>query len=367
MSEKFDQSHISEHLPDKEFNKEKSKEYIERLVLLFKSHFNSLGYTEEPPLLVTSGIDPTVRFIGSHISVLKPYLLEDRIPEEGLYIKQDCLRTRNTNKLFDDEYNPNWGSYFPSIGALNNPDQLEQSCSNAFSFLQKALGVSNKDLLIRIHSSDNDLLDACEKTVATISKEVDTKPLSFYRHKIGVKGVRGRNFNIAIRNAKSGEFADIGNIIMLENDKQGLGVETALGSTMILKQMFGLEHVQDCLPVLGLEKIENEAIKRKFEDSIITSSLLFGEGLRPFGQHNRNRILKEYVRSLSYFRAKSGINIDDLEQMITSFQERAPFDTDPSVPHLLIDIIKALERDLESRQKLTTNELKTKQALSKPE
>lgn len=70
----------------------------------------------------------------------------------------------------------------------------------------------------------------------------------------------------------------------MENNKKRLGTEIARGTSTILKQLHGLDHVQDCTPVIGLETIENQAIRRKFEDAIITSTVLHREGLRPFGQ-----------------------------------------------------------------------------------
>lgn len=38
----------------------------------------------ENPVLITSKIDKSVDFIGSKISTLKHYILENNIPDEGL-------------------------------------------------------------------------------------------------------------------------------------------------------------------------------------------------------------------------------------------------------------------------------------------
>ena len=84
------------------FLPEIAKEHVESLVTDFKEHYASLGYQEEPPVQISSGVDPTVRFIGSHISVFKPYLAEGIAPNPGLFMRQDCLRTRNADKLLDD-------------------------------------------------------------------------------------------------------------------------------------------------------------------------------------------------------------------------------------------------------------------------
>ena len=205
-------------------------------------------------------------------------------------------------------------------------------------------------------------MDVCKKHYKDANLEVDTRKLDYYRHKLGMEGVWGRNFNIALRDSNRDSFSDIGNIILIESAERQLGVEIALGSTTILKQLHGLDHVQDCTPVAGLN-LESEAIKRKFEDSIITSTVLYREGLRPFGQHNRSRILKQYVRSLSYFRAKSKLGIGSLSQIISGFEKREFPESTERIYDIIVESVKAYENELFSKKDLTDDEKKIKDAL----
>jgi hypothetical protein len=121
------------------------------------------------------------------------------------------------------------------------------------------------------------LLDIAKECYGEDRLELDSRKIEYYRHKIGMQGVRGRNFNIALRNPDAEGFTDIGNIIVLENNKKRLVIEIALGTNTILKQLHGLDHVQDCTSVIGLETIENQAIRRKFEDAIITTTYCIGK------------------------------------------------------------------------------------------
>jgi len=348
---------------DKEkFSPETAKDHVELLVADFKGYYSLLGYKEEPPVQISSGVDPTVRFIGSHISVFKPYLGENNVPTPGIFMRQNCLRTRNADKLLDDDYFPNWGSYFPSIGAITPPERLQEACDETFDLFEKQLAISPENLLIRISSADTDLIDACKQRYGGDNLEIDSRKPEYYRHNIGMEGVRGRNFNIALRNPNGEGFADIGNIILLEDAQKQLGVEIALGSTTILKQLYGLDHVQDCTPVIGLNT-ENETIRRKFEDAIITSAVLYREGLRPFGQNNRNRILKQYVRSLSYFRAKSGISIENLSQIVSNFEKREFPESTDQVAGVVIEFVKAFENELLVKKNLTDDDKKIKESL----
>jgi hypothetical protein len=341
------------------FSPEEAKEHVESLINNFKDYYTSLGYQEVSSVQITSGIDSTVRFIGSHISVFKPYLAEERVPTPGVYMRQDCLRTRNVEKLLDDSFFPNWGSYFSSIGALSAPERLKEVCDEVSDFLEKKLLIAPENILIRISSTDGDLLDITRECYSERRMEIDSRKIEYYRHKIGMEGISGRNFNIALRNPDTEGFADIGNIIILEDGEKRLGIEIALGTSTILKQLHGLEHVQDCTPVIGLETIENQAIRRKFEDAIITSTVLYREGLRPFGQHNRNRILKQYVRSLSYFRGKTGMDIDQLQQIISNFENKEfQSPTEDLSAETIIEFVKAFENELFIKKELTDDEKK---------
>jgi hypothetical protein len=347
----------------KRFSPEEAKDHVESLVSDFKDHYDSLGYKEVPSVKITSGIDPTVRFIGSHISVFKPYLAEDRVPSPGVYMRQDCLRTTNVERLLDDSYFPNWGSYFSSIGALSAPERLKEACNEVYDFLKNKLLIAPENILIRISSADSDLLDIAKESYGEDRLELDSRKIDYYRHKIGMQGVRGRNFNIALRNPDAEGFTDIGNVIVLENDKKRLGIEIALGTSTILKQLHGLDHVQDCTPVIGLETIENQAIRRKFEDAIITTTVLYREGLRPFGQRNRNRILRKYVRSLSYFKGKTGMETDQLQRIIFNFEIREFQSTENSCAETIVKFVRAFEDELFIKKDLTDDERKIVESL----
>lgn len=330
------------------FLPEHARERVDSLASDFKDFFGVLGYKEIRPIEISSGFDDSVLFIGSHISVFKPYLTEDNLPEPGVYMCQDCLRVRNANKLLDDNYCPNLGSYFTSLGALASPERLNNTCFETFVFFEKVLGIDKSNIMIRVSSADEDLLDACGQYYGSDNLEIDTKDPSYYSHRIGMEGIHGRSFNIALQDNNLNGFSDVGNIIVLENDEKKIGVEIALGATTILKQLYDLDHVQDCNPVIGLEKIKNESIRRKFEDAIATSVVLYNEGLRPFGKCNRNRILKKYVLSLGYFMTKSGMSFEDLEKVISDFTQRQ-LGPNSEVAYAIMESVKNLESKKTSR------------------
>jgi len=250
------------------------------------------------------------------------------------------------------------------LGALSAPERLKEACNEVYDFLKNKLLIAPENILIRISSADSDLLDIAKECYGEDRLELDSRKIEYYRHKIGMEGVRGRNFNIALRNPDGEGFTDIGNVIVLENDKKRLGIEIALRTSTILKQLHGLDHVQDCTPVIGRETIENQAIRRKFEDAIITTTVLYREGLRPFGQHNRNRILKKYVRSLSYFRGKTGMETDQLQRIIFNFEIREfQLPTENSCAETIVEFVRAFQNELFIKKDLTDDERKIVESL----
>ncbi|MDQ1344248.1 MAG: hypothetical protein QG650_968 [Patescibacteria group bacterium] len=107
--------------------------------------------------------------------------------------------------------------------------------------------------MVRANSSDKDLMGSLVEYVSATGRnfpiEYDSKPREYYQHKIGLEGIVGRNFNIALRNAATGAFNDVGNVIAIESDSRSYGTEIALGATVILQQTFGLSSMHELGPM----------------------------------------------------------------------------------------------------------------------
>jgi len=337
------------------------KEQVKLLIKNFKEHFSSLGYIEEPSVKITSGIDPTVRFIGSPISVFKSYL-KSNIPYPGIFMYQDCLRTQNANKMLDDEYLPSWGSFFPNTGAVTQPKRLTYGCNETFEYIEKKLGIDIDKVIVRISSTDKDLLKICKSLLNENNIDIDSRDINYYRHKIGIDGVWGRNCNIALKKSNDEGYSDIGNLVIIENSESIICLEISIGVSTILKEIYGLDHVLDLTPVLGLEFVEKK-YRRKFEDALITCIVLFRENLNPFGQKNANRIFKKYIQSISYFRAKCKFNLNKLESIISEFEEREFPESFKYITNSMIETIEVIEHRILNRNNLTKDQQIIKKAL----
>lgn len=153
-------------------------------------------------------------------------------------MSQPCIRTRNLKNYKNDDFYPNWGSYFPSLGILTKPERLEDITKQTYTFIQEQWNIDPHDIKIRINARDTDLMDLAHSMFKSEMFEVDTMQTKYYRHKLGVDGVWGRNFNLALRDYEKDAFSDIGNVIILENQDKPLRIEIALGSSTVLKQIY---------------------------------------------------------------------------------------------------------------------------------
>lgn len=312
------------------FKREDSHSYMTEMIDDYIAFFKKNGYKFHESIKISSGIDPSVHFIGSHISVLKPYFLNDKLPFPGYVMTQPCVRTRNLKKYNDDNFYPNWGSMFHSLGTVALPQELENVTKETYQFMQEVWGINKSDIQVRISTVDDDLMVVSKKIFPSSMMEIDANPLVYYRHKLGVEGVWGRNFNFALRDKKTGGFSDIGNVIILENNEKQLGIEIALGTSTIMKLTQGLSHVLECHPLVGLEKLSNQAVRIQMEDAIITSMALYNDGLRPSNMHITNRLMKKYLDVLKNHLPKTGIKVTEFENILSAYEKRE-FNNDNSI------------------------------------
>jgi hypothetical protein len=292
-------------------------DYLQTMHDSYREHMTKAGYTEHDSVPVTSGVDPTVRFVGSHISVLKPYLLEGRVPHNGYSMTQKCIRSRNTRTLLDDDADPKYGSFFTSLGGIAPTGSLNKVCEDVVALIDD-LGIDASDIRAHVSSEDQDLVRVCQATFSPGNILYDTQPATYYQHRFGVEGMSGRNFNVALPSPITHEYEDVGNIIVIESDGGGLGVEIALGDTTVLKQLCGLDHILDAYDIALPQDQLSPVLIRKMKDAIMTSVVLLQEGLRPDASSNQSRILRSYCKALAYYRHRSGLGLNELGHVVSS-------------------------------------------------
>ncbi len=317
-------------------NVEPSTPQLQLVASEFARHFSQLGYYEQTPVQISSKADPTVRLIGAPISVLKPYIAQERtLVGGGVYLIQDCIRTHNVYNLSETKLDPEYGSFFKGMCALSRYDRLGAVACNAVSYFTDYLGVSPEDIEANVSSSNADLVDVI-RDIEIGNINIDSKKLSYYQHTYGMDGVRGYNLNLAIKNPHNDSFKDVGNIIAIENKTGPIAVEFAIGDTTTYGQLLGLNHILESYGI-NLEKYCSEPrFSRRLLDTVMTSTVLYAEGLRPAGTDNRARLLRSYMKGIFLYKQLSDVSYEGVQDIIKLVADKLSISEGLSVDEMII-------------------------------
>ena len=83
-------------------NQKTKTEYLDYVESKFIECFVKKGYIEEKPVNITSQIDKTVDFIGSKISPLKKYIVEEDFGDIGRFLIQNSMKLKSLKYLKTD-------------------------------------------------------------------------------------------------------------------------------------------------------------------------------------------------------------------------------------------------------------------------
>jgi hypothetical protein len=302
-------------------DRRKVKAMRDRVPAGFASLFSSRGFRNHPMDGLIPSTDKSVRFTGSTISTLKPYLLNRNIPDEGIFIVQRCLRTQNASTLEADSVKPVWASYFLGMGVLARYSRLDELADLAWVLFTRYLDVSPDRVRIRISSKDDDLNRYWSNKGLERHLEYNTKDPVYYTHKFGIDHITGRNCNVAIVDPDGRQVRDVGNIIVIEDSGTPVGVELAFGVETIVSRLLGLSSPIEAGLIADIVSIRNE-YSLKLADAISACIAILDAGERPIATTNRGRILRTYLQALSYLRVRANVSIEEMARYAAEFEEQ---------------------------------------------
>lgn len=283
-------------------------EYLNFVEDKFIECFTDKEYIMEEPVLITSQIDKTVDFVGSKISPLKHYLLEDNIPDEGVALIQNCMKLRALNHL-KDHIPQQFGSCYRGMGTITKCD-LEKVVNDTFDYLlsDKYLGIDPNDIRIRISLSDNDLINSIKKVDNRIEREYNTEADECYKHIYGLEKqqITGRNFNIAVRKGRSDVFFDCAAVIVMENPYEKLAIDMGIGNSSLAMCYYNTDNTVASSRMGDIIKIDSVEMM-KFADSIIASSTLLYENITEHPSKHFRRKFRKYLQALRFWREELGV------------------------------------------------------------
>jgi hypothetical protein len=297
----------------------KYSEYLDFVEGQFEKCFSKKGYVQEIPVCITSKVDPTVDFIGSKISPMKKYILNESIGKNGRFMIQNCLRTKVLKHLKTVEPTM-FGSCFRCMGVLTEP-KIEHVVFDTFDYLVNYLNIPFKDIRIRINTQDEDLVKSIENVDKNIAKEIDSHNAN-YRHKYGLdkEGITGRDFNIAIRKRNTEKFINVGTIVIMESDRKKYAIDMGLGNITFSMCKHGADYAissSRMADVMDIDTIE----KTKLADAItVVSTLQYEDVKNKFpGTSNIRWRFNQYNSVISFWKDKLGVNNDQISMYMEKY------------------------------------------------
>lgn len=295
-------------------------DYLDKVENKFVECFSNKGYYEEPAVLVTSGIDKTVDFIGSKISPLKHYILEKNIPQNGVFLIQNCMKLHSLKHLKDDSFQT-YGSCYRGMGTLTTYD-LEKVTFDTFDYLlnKKYLGIDPIDVRIRINSDDIDLMNSIKSINGDVLREYNTENVNSYRHIYGLdsQGITGRNFNIAIRKQGTDTFFDCAAIIVMETKQEKLAIDMGIGNSSLALCKFNKDNTVASSRIGDIIEI-NDISHMKFADSVVAVSTLLYENILSHNSKHYRKKFRQYLHALLYWKEQFGISDKEVLNYINSY------------------------------------------------
>lgn len=297
------------------------KKKIDAVNRAFIQCFSEKGYKREKSVDISSGIDDSVTYIGSGISVLKPMLLNGQINEKGNFIKQKAIRTQSFKNINDPNTITEFTSFFDALCVLTNYGQLEDLVKDSFSFFQDYLHLKPEEIMLRINSEDKDLIRATERLDPRVKKEFDTKPTSYYKHKYGLdeQGIFGRNMNFAFKDKKSGKYLDVGNIIAIESCNKKYGAELALGVQPAVMRMYGIPTSLQASYIADVVDLDSPEKFKYAESLVVVANLNKEEIMKRAKKRYPVYQYKRYLKALKNWQEKLGISKVELMTQLESY------------------------------------------------
>ena len=301
-----------------EFNSK--NEYLNFVENKFNECFGAKNYKKEEPVLITSQVDKTVDFVGSKISPLKHYLLEDNIPKEGVYLIQNCMKLRAL-KYIKNNIQQTFGSCYRGMGTITEYN-LDKIVFDTFDYLMnpKYLGIKSKDIRIRINSNDTDLMKSVEQINKSVVREVDTEYDENYKHIYGMdkQEITGRNFNIAIRKTNTEDFFDCAAIIVMENPQRKVAIDMGIGNSSLAMCYFNTDNTVASSRIGDIIKI-NSVEMMKFADSVVAVSTLLYENIFEHSSKHFRKKFRQYLQALRYWREQLNISDQNILDYINQY------------------------------------------------
>lgn len=284
----------------------------------FTDCFSERGYltVEQEPIIPRN--DRTLLFTNATIVPLKPRITAGDVERPGVMLTQQCLRTQNSERILQVDYDPPYMSYFRMPGVLTNPSSYEDLCVAVWEFLHDRLGIAAEDIMLRTSSQCRPFFAPWEKVSGGLGVEHDTRPEKYYNWRYGMDDVQGVGYTFAVRDGDD-TFGDLGNIVQISTAGRVIAYEFGVGLETLAARMYRLRGPFEAAPISRIIPFSAEPAAKMLQDCTVVATVLYRNGIRP-GTGGAQHVLKRVVKGLGRLMRLRQITSFELGEMLSSFE-----------------------------------------------
>lgn len=293
-------------------------DYLDFAEQMFIKCFRSKGYIEENAVNITSQVDRSVDFIGSKISTLKHYVIEEDFGEIGRFIIQNSMKLKALKSIRVAEPQK-FGSYYKCMGLVAKPE-IERVVYDTFDYFANFLCIPFEDMCIKICSLDYDLMSAIKVVDSRVNIEVDKNSIEHYRHRYGMdkEQITGRDFNIGIKKLGTDSFFTCATFVLMESPEKKMAIDMGIGNCSLSMCKFGTSSTVSSSRMADIIEIDSVE-KEKFADALIAVSVLLKEDVKNHISHHFRKKYRQYLNALLFWNERFNYSKEELVNFILIF------------------------------------------------
>ena len=293
-----------------------------RYELIKNNFFNtciSNGMQEVFPSSLLPEDDKTVYFTSATITPLKTMLMRGLIPEDGVFLHQQCLRLQKLNEPFYDGMKIRYPGYFNMLGTLVPGNRVVDFQD-----------VVTKIILSQNISPDNVKVDASRKDSMLVERfqkyfpvQYDTRAEKSYNWVYGLgDSVRGRGITFYLRQ-NTGEYKRIGQYIAIYNAGSLIGCEYGVGIEVLLARTRQYKNEYEAFSIGPI--LQRYNLKNNFANSHIFSTVgsIYSTGisLKDNPREGYKKILSKALLNMVVLKRKYSLSDDLIISILRDFMQ----------------------------------------------
>lgn len=273
-----------------------------------------LTWHQPSPLLTD---DKTVYFASATITPLKNMLSDEKIPDDGVYLHQPCLRLQSMTDPFYAGTKVRYPGYFNMLGTLV-PAPAVVDFQDAIAGIIADQGISADKVKVNAAKRDKILI---ERFQHYYDIEYDTRPEKSYNWTYGMGDkIRGRGITFYLRQ-DTGEYKRIGQYIAIFNDDRLIGCEYGVGIEVLLARTKQYQNEYDAFAIGPI--LKKYSLDANFSNSHIFSTVASaystGVSLKEYPAIGYKKLLQKMLLNLAFLKVRNNLTDDRIFKVLLDY------------------------------------------------